>query len=187
MRLVPANQPVEIARLELVRVPGERLQIAHAVIAGTGAKKTVEGQRAQGRVTAGAAAADGETCRIHQTAFHEIARARQAILHVGDAPLPLQLQTIVAAVARGSAVVHVEHGKPAAGPVLKLEIERARRCRRRPAVTQHQQRRLRAGRRAEITVCGRIIKCMRRFSAGDRISQCLGCREITGIGRRGAR
>src|SRR5512136_2422049 len=84
---IRSDQPVEIARLKLVRVSGEGLQIAHAVIAGSGAKKVVEGQRAQSRVTAGAAATDRKTRCIHQTALHEIARARQAILHVDDAPL----------------------------------------------------------------------------------------------------
>src|SRR5215475_8596707 len=55
---IRSDQPVEIARLELVGVARERGDVAHAVIAGPALKEVAEGQRRQGRVAAGAAAAD---------------------------------------------------------------------------------------------------------------------------------
>src|SRR5205823_2062932 len=53
---VRADQPVEIARLELMGVARERSDVAHAVIASPALKKVAEGQRCQSRVAAGAAA-----------------------------------------------------------------------------------------------------------------------------------
>ena len=65
---VGADQGVEVARLELVRVAGERLGIGHAVVAGTGGEHVVEGERAQRRVAAGAAAADRRRARLRHQA-----------------------------------------------------------------------------------------------------------------------
>ena len=55
---IRADQRVEVARLELVRVLRQHLEVADAVVAGAGAEDVVEGQRRQRRVAAGAAAAD---------------------------------------------------------------------------------------------------------------------------------
>src|SRR6266536_425560 len=50
---IGSDQPVEIARLELVGVARQRGDVAHAVIASPALKEVVEGQRRQGRVAAG--------------------------------------------------------------------------------------------------------------------------------------
>ena len=52
------DEAVEVPRLELVRVPGQGLEIADAVLAGAGAKTSRNASAVQRRVAAGAAAAD---------------------------------------------------------------------------------------------------------------------------------
>src|SRR5512134_1640981 len=125
-------------RLEFVRVTHQRLEIAHAVINRASVKQMMKRQGAQRGIPAGAATAYGKTISIRQTALHKITRPRDAILHVGQSPLAIELAPISAAVTRRSAVVHVEHGKPAAGPVLRPEIQRLGRGRGRAAMTQYQ-------------------------------------------------
>ena len=61
---VRADQSVEVARLEFVRVARERLEIADAVVAGAGAERVAERQGRQRRVAAGAAAADRDAIAI---------------------------------------------------------------------------------------------------------------------------
>ena len=61
-------------------------------------------------------------------------RAVDAVVDVDDAPLPVQAIAVRAPIARAAAVVHVEHGDAAAGPVLHAEIEHAGRERGRAAM-----------------------------------------------------
>ena len=60
------DQAVEVARLELVRVARQRLEVADAVVARAGREDVAEGQRAQRRVAAGAAAADRQPLGVGQ-------------------------------------------------------------------------------------------------------------------------
>ncbi len=87
---IGADQAVEIARLELVRVLGQRFEIADAVVARAGFENVAEGQRAERRVAAGAAAADRQAVAVDFAAFDEIARAVDAIIDVDDAPLAVE-------------------------------------------------------------------------------------------------
>ena len=57
---IGTDEPVEVARLELVGVGRHRLQVADAEVAGAGTEEIAEGQRGQRRVAAGAPAADGD-------------------------------------------------------------------------------------------------------------------------------
>src|SRR5262245_29256906 len=50
---IRSDQPVEIARLELMRVTRERGDVAHAVIASPALKEMAKGQRRQRRVAPG--------------------------------------------------------------------------------------------------------------------------------------
>ena len=61
---IRADQAVQVARLELVRVRGQRLEVADAVVAGAGLEDVAEGQRAQRGVAAGAAAADRQALAV---------------------------------------------------------------------------------------------------------------------------
>ena len=88
-------------------------------MAGTGFENVAESQRAERRVAAGAAAADRQGgCRQLLRSLDEIARAIDTVIDIDDPPLALEPFSVRAAVARAAAVIYVEHGDPAASPVL---------------------------------------------------------------------
>src|SRR5215472_14454050 len=66
------NQAIKIVRLEFVRVPRQRLKVSHSVVARTGSEDTMECERAQCRVAAGAATPNDESVAIRQPARHEV-------------------------------------------------------------------------------------------------------------------
>ena len=70
---IGTDQSIEIARLELVRVPCERFQIADAVMAGAGFEDVTERQRAERRIAAGAAASDGKPVAVDFSTLDKIA------------------------------------------------------------------------------------------------------------------
>src|ERR1700723_1502005 len=125
---IGTNQPVQVARLEFVRVAREGLEVADAVITRTGAEHFVvfRRERAECRVTAGAAAADHEPLGVGVPVRDQPARAGDAILDVDETPLFAEPQPVGAAVACAAAIVHVEHPNPAARPVLRRKREGAR-------------------------------------------------------------
>src|SRR5579862_2580795 len=101
---------VEVARLELVGISGQRLQVADPVVAGPRAENrlaVLRGKGAQHGVAARAAAADGHAVGVNVASLRQIARAVDAILHVHDSPLSLQALAVGAAVAGAAAVVDV--------------------------------------------------------------------------------
>src|SRR5262249_47865777 len=137
---IGADQPVEIAGFELVRVARQRRDVADAVIAGAAAEEVVEYQRGKRGVAAGAAAADDDALGGDEPASDEEAGAVEAVVDVDDAPVAMQPVAIGAAEAAAAAVVDVKHRDAAARPVLGGETEAAR-CRRgRAAMALHQQR-----------------------------------------------
>jgi hypothetical protein len=113
---VGADQAVEVARFELVRVSGERFEIADAVVAGAGFENVAERERAQRRVAAGAATTDRQTITVDFAAFGKVARAVDAVVDVDDAPLAVEpLPT------RGrtrAPLIYIENGDAPTGPVL---------------------------------------------------------------------
>jgi len=177
---VPA-QPIEIARLELVRVARQRLEVAHAVVARAGRELAVKRQCAQRGETAGAAAADRAARAVDIAALYQEARAVHAILDVGDAPGAVQPLAIGASETRRAAVVHIEHGDAAAGPVLDFQVQRRAAHRRRPAVAHGQQRRARVVRRIDVVVARRIEERVRRLAVGGIERQRLRAREKPGL------
>ena len=108
LRLGPrADELIEVARLELVRVPGERARVGDAVVARAGHERVRGRQRLQRRVAAGARAADDRTVAVDAARRRQVLHAGDAVLDVGDAPLPAQRLAEGAAVARRAAVVDV--------------------------------------------------------------------------------
>src|SRR5260370_11592291 len=103
------DQAVEIARLEFVRVPGERFEIADAVIADSGHKGISEGQRAQRGVAPRAAAADRHALAVHQSARREVFRAVDAVVDIDDAPFPAKPLAVCAPIAGTAAIIHVPY------------------------------------------------------------------------------
>ena len=87
---------------------------------------------------------------------------------------PLSALAVGAPVAGAAAVVHVEHGEAAAGPVLDAEVERADVGAGRAAVAQDEQRRLLAGRRGEVAVARRVEEA-RAPSARRSVGNSIGC------------
>src|SRR5258708_3618706 len=60
------DQPVEVMRLEFVRVASQRFEIGDAVIARAGAEDIAEGQGGERGIAAGAAAADHQELRARE-------------------------------------------------------------------------------------------------------------------------
>ena len=127
---VRPDQSVHVARLELVRVPRHRLEVADAEQADPGREDVAEGQRRQRGVTAGAAARDGEPRRVHVAAIGQEAGGRDAVVDVDDAPGAVERRPVGPPVPGAAAVVDVDDGDPAAGQEL-LARGRARSMRSR--------------------------------------------------------
>ena len=139
-----------------MRILGQRFEIADAVVAGTGSEDVAKCERAERRVAAGAAAAYGQPIAVNFAALREIARALDAVIDIDDAPASVQPFSIGAAVARAAAVVDVEDGDAAAGPILDRIFERRRARRSRAAVDDDEQRLLFIQWRGVIAVFWRI-------------------------------
>src|SRR6185437_8381570 len=113
----------KIARLELMRVTGERPEIADAKVACARLKGIAEGDRAERRIAARAAAGDGQPLAIHQPLRRQIARAIDTVIQVYHAPLALQAVAIGAAIAGAAAIVHIEDGEATARPVENTGVD----------------------------------------------------------------
>jgi hypothetical protein len=86
-RLRPGpDQTVQIAALELVGVAGQRLEVADPVVAGAGPEDVVEGEGAERRVAAGAAAGDLDARAVDIPALAQVARSSRTVLDVDLAP-----------------------------------------------------------------------------------------------------
>src|SRR5215472_18849764 len=86
---IRSDQPVEVARLELMGVAREGSDVAHAVMTSPALKEVAEGQRRQRRVAAGAAAADDASLAVDPPLRCEEPRAGDAIVDVDHAPTQL--------------------------------------------------------------------------------------------------
>src|SRR6266550_8197892 len=87
---IGADQSVEIARLELVGVFGQRFEVADAVVAGAGFENVTKRQRAERRVAAGAAAANRQAISIDFAAYRKIKCAIDAIVDIDNTPLTVE-------------------------------------------------------------------------------------------------
>ena len=95
--------------------------------------------------------------------------------------LPFEPLAIRAAVAGAAAVVHVEHGKAAARPVLNREVERAGARGGRAAVAHDEQRRRFVRRRGVVAILRRIEIPMRRQAVFGWEFDCARFGKIAGI------
>src|SRR5207302_657126 len=120
-----ADQPVQISRLEFVRVACERRGVAHAIVTGPALKKVTEHQRGERRVAAGAAAGDDAPILVNRALPDQEFRAVDTVVDVDDTPVAVQSLPIGAAEAGAAAVIDIEHRDPAARPELGAEVERA--------------------------------------------------------------
>ncbi|MNF61069.1 hypothetical protein D3C84_427010 [compost metagenome] len=106
----------------------------------------MERQGAEGGVAAGTAAADKRALRVDQLALGQVPDHGAGIFDVNLAPAQVQGLAIVPAIAAAATVIEVGHGEAALGPELDARIEHRIAGRGRPAMQEHHQRRLFAGR-----------------------------------------
>src|SRR5947209_11756237 len=90
---VRSDQAIKIARLELVRLFGKRLAIAHAKMARACTKAIAECESAERRVASSASARYHQTVSVRQAAIYQIACAVRAIVNVNDSPAVIQTLT----------------------------------------------------------------------------------------------
>ena len=121
---IRAEQARVVARLELVGVLLEELEVGDAEQADAGREDVAEGERRERRVAAGAAALDGQPIRVDVAPLDEEPGRRDGVVDVDDAPLALEPAPVVAAVAGAAAVVDVDDRDAAAGQELLREVER---------------------------------------------------------------
>ncbi len=134
------DQAVEVARLELVRLPGKGLDVGDAVVVRAGSEHLGDRQRHQHGEAAGGPAADDGASRVDPALLPQPAHDSDTVVDVDDAPRPLEPVAVGPAVAGGAAVVHVDHGEAAARPELLTHRERGHGVRRGTPVDHHDQR-----------------------------------------------
>src|SRR5215211_6565736 len=161
---VGPDQAVEVARLELVGLPRQGLDIADAEVARAGGERILERERAERRVAARAAAGDHQPLSVHEPALGEVNRPVGAVVDVDDTPHALEATTVFPPVARAPTVVHVEHGYAAAGPVLDLRVQGRAGCRGRTPVAHYEKGREFAIGRHEVPILRRVEESVRRLS-----------------------
>src|SRR5260370_1372372 len=125
---IGADQPVEIARLELMGVAGQRGDIADPVIAGAAPEYIVAaGERRQYGIAAGAAAGDDGALAIRETFADDMPGGVDAVIDIDDAPSALEPLAVGPAIAGAAAVIDIEHADASAPPVLAAAAPH-RRC-----------------------------------------------------------
>src|ERR1035437_2333206 len=139
-----SDESVEVARLELMGVPGKGPEVPDAEVAGPGGENVAKGQGAERRVTPGAPAVDQQSVGVRPAGRGEVARRVHAVVEVHDSPGALQSLAVRAAVAGAAAVVDVGDGEPPTGPVLDRVVESGVALCRRPTVTGDNERRQRS-------------------------------------------
>jgi hypothetical protein len=93
----------------------------------------VEGQRRQGRESAGAAAANRHPPGVDEPLLCQILGGVDAIVDVDDAPVAIEPAHVLAAVAVAAAVIDVDDGNATAREHLPVESEGGRGARGCPA------------------------------------------------------
>src|SRR5262249_39647225 len=149
-------QPIEIARLEFVRVARQRGDIADPVIAGPALEDVMARERRQHRIAAGAAAGDHGAPAIGEAPGGDVPRRVDAIGDIEDTPAAFERSAMGPAIPGAAAVIDIEHGDAAAGPELDAEAEHARGPGGRTAMALDDERRLLARWRRMVGVGRRI-------------------------------
>src|SRR5436309_15446418 len=93
-RGIGANQTILIARLELVSITGQRLQVRHPVVTGAGGKDIVKNKGAERCVSPRTSTADSHALSVDVAPFLQIPCGVDTVLDIHDSPLPVQPLTI---------------------------------------------------------------------------------------------
>src|SRR5438874_10402732 len=159
---VGPDQRVEIARLELVGLDRERLDVGDAEVAHTGRERRgIESERAKHDVAAGATALYPGPLRVGLTLLGEVARGCDAVLPVDLAPAPVEQAPIAAAEPGAAAVVDVHDPDAALCPEQELRRERGASVAGRAAVADDPPGRALARRPLGPFVRGRVVERVR--------------------------
>ena len=142
----------EVAQVGYAKVGNGRAEHAAAPRAG--------GHRCQCGPAARRAAADGQPGRVGAGRFRHPPRSSDGVLHVHDAPLAAQPLPVLAAVAGGAAVVHVDDPDAAAGEVRLAQVEDSGGARGGAAVHPDDERRPLASRASDIRIGRRVQQRM---------------------------
>src|SRR5688500_2754740 len=138
-------------------------------------------QRRKRRVAAGAAARDGQSIGVDVAAQDEMKRAMHAIVDVHDTPVTAQPFAVLPPIAGASAVVDVENGESAAGPILDTKGEYVAGRRRGTAMHLHDEGRLFSGKRRKSAIFWPVEKRVRHTPPSGRVFDGLGDRNVVGI------
>src|SRR5215510_4200063 len=111
-------------------------------MARAGLESVAKRERAKRRITTGAATRDDQAIGIDFTAIGEIASAVNAVVNIDDAPLLVESLSILPSVTGTAAIVDIEHGEPAAGPILNRQTQGRRSRSGWSTMTLHDQWRL---------------------------------------------
>ena len=125
-----------------------------------------EGERTERRIAAGAPPCNGHALTVHEVLFDKHARTRNAILHIRNAPFPIEQSAITPPKPSTAAIVHIQYGEAAAGPVLYLRLIGTTGQPGRPSMTFDNQRRQFIADRTKAFVHRRIVEPMRHLVIG---------------------
>src|SRR5438874_8542367 len=104
-----------------MRVLCEDGKIADAVVAGAAPEIFVESQRRKHSVAARAAARDHAPASVHQVFPGQKTSAVDAVFDIDNPPVRIEALPVLTPKTCAAAVIHIENGNPAAGPVLNSE------------------------------------------------------------------
>ena len=173
---VGPDQIVRVTGLELMGVARQRFEVADPVMARPGPKRIAKSQRAQGRISPGAAAGNRQPLGIDLAAGDQVVRAVDTVVHIDYPPLAVQTLPIGPSIASAAPIVHVQDGKAATRPVLNTQIKGGLGGRGGPAMTLDDQRRT--------FLCGgRVVRIAGRIEQAVGGPLVLGW-EGNGLGRR---
>mmetsp|Transcript_9379 Transcript_9379/g.23316 ORF Transcript_9379/g.23316 Transcript_9379/m.23316 type:complete len:213 (+) Transcript_9379:326-964(+) len=95
---IRSHQIVQISRLELVGVTGERFKRCDTVEAASSGEDVREGERGQGGVPSGGSAVNGQAFRIHEPFLCQVRGCSGRVLHIHDTPRPFQQLPVLSSV-----------------------------------------------------------------------------------------
>ena len=127
---IRADEPVHVARFELVGVAREHLEVADPVSADAGREDVAEGEGCQRRVAAGTPTHDRQPLSVDVAALDEELGRRDDVVDIDDPPLRVELATVGPAIPAAAPVVDVDDGDAATGqPLRRRDRAPTRRCR----------------------------------------------------------
>src|SRR6478752_3606793 len=110
-RPVWCDEPIEIVQLQFMRIRGQSDEVTDPEVTGPRLEVPMKRKRAQRGITAGAAARDYQLVAVDQAEGLEMPCAGNAIHHVGNSPLAVELFSISPSKSSAPPIVHVQDRK----------------------------------------------------------------------------